>query len=77
MLSVPSQGGGGACPPPLPEEAVSALKNFFAHYMILRVYTVLHNNTWITKLITDYLSAERKGGRGVTNMAVSVARACK
>ena len=30
----------------MPEEAVSALKKlFFAHYMILRVYTVMHNNT--------------------------------
>ena len=65
---MPSQGGGGACECPI---------NFFAHYKILRVYTVLHNNTWITKLITDYLSAERKGGLGVTYMAVSVARACK
>ena len=29
----------------MPEEAVSALKTFLAHYMILRVYTVMHNNT--------------------------------
>ena len=38
---------------------------------------VFYNNTKITKLITDYLSAERKGGSGGTDMAVSVARACK
>ena len=41
----PKGGGPGGHMPP--EEAVSALKNknptFFTYYMILRVYTVMHN----------------------------------
>ena len=66
-------------PPPHPEEAVRALKTFprIIWYCEYIRYNNMHNNTWITKLITDYLSAERKGGRGVTFVAVSVARACK
>ena len=47
--------------------------------MILRVYTVMHNNTYIDYLdnkITNN-SAERKGDRGGTDMTVSVAQACK
>ena len=62
----------GAPPTHPTEEAMSALKAFFAQYMILRVGTVMHNNTQIT-----YNSAERKGDRGGTDMAVSVAQACK
>ena len=40
-----------------PEEAVSALKKtfFFTHYMILRVYTVMHNLQKITYDITGLL----------------------
>ena len=61
-----------------PEEAVSALKKyiiFHALYDIASIYTVMH-----TYMITDYPhnnSAERKGGRGGTDRAVSVARACQ
>ena len=68
-------GLGGTCPP---EEAVSALKKyniFHALYDIASIYTVMH-----TYMITDYPhnnSAERKCGRGGTDRAVSVARACK
>ena len=68
----------------MPEEAVSAVKTFLAHYMILRVYTVMHNNTFdITNMIADSLQFCKKkrwpvgGWGGGTDMAVSVARACK
>ena len=46
-----------------------------ALYDIASIYTVMH-----TCMITDYPhnnSAERKGGRGGTDRAVSEARACK
>ena len=78
LFSVPDLRGGGlggTCPP---EEAVSALKKyniFHALYDIASIYTVMH-----TYMITDYPhnnSAERKGGRGGTDRAVSVARAYK
>ena len=78
--SVPDlRGAWGARAPP--EEAVSALKKyniFHALYDIASIYTVMH-----TYMITDYPhnqdnnSAERKGGRGGTDRAVSMARACK
>ena len=49
--------------------------------MILRLYTVMHNGErLLTYMITDYPhnnSAERKGGRGGTDWAASVTRACK
>ena len=59
------------------EETVSALKkyNIFHALYIASIYTVMH-----TYMITDYPnnnSAERKGGRGGTERAVSVAGACK
>ena len=63
------------CPP---EKAVSALKKyniFHALYDSTSIYTVMH-----TYMIIDYPhinSAERKGGRGGTDRAVSVSRACK
>ena len=73
IIAGPKGGPGGYVPP---EEAVSALKKtFFKHYMILRVYTVMH-----TYMKTDYPhnnSAERKCGRGCTDRAVSVTRTCK
>ena len=70
-------GGLGARAPPPPEEAVSVLKykNFHALCDIASIYTVMH-----TYMITEYLhnnSAERKGGQGGTDRAVSVTRACK
>ena len=51
-------------------------KNFFAHYMILRVYTVMHNNTSGLPTIMQKEKVAGGGGGG-TDMAVSVARACK
>ena len=71
-------GLGGTCPPPPPEEAVSALKKFnifHALYNIASIYTVMH-----TYMIKDYPhnnSAEKQGGRGGTDRAVSMAGACK
>ena len=46
----------------MPEDAVSALKNFFR--ALLRVYTVNHNNTLITNMIADYLQCRGGGGGG-------------
>ena len=65
-------------PPPPPEEAVSALKKyniFHALYDIASIYTVMH--TYMITVYPHNNSAERKGGRGGTDRAVSVARACK
>ena len=65
----PKGGPGGTCSP---EEAVSVLKKtFFTHYMILRVYTVIHNLDDITALLKENVA------RGGTDKAVSVTRAGK
>ena len=52
IYSAGNWGLGSTCHP---EEAVSALKNthFFAHYIILRVYTVMHS--WENTCDLDYL----------------------
>ena len=80
-LSVLDSGGGGGGGVP-PAEVVSALKkqqkknNFFAHYMILRVYTVVLN--WENTCDLDYPQfCWKKEGRGGTDRAVSVTRASK
>ena len=69
-------GLGGTCPPPRRGcECPKKYNIFHALYDIASIYTVMH-----TYMITDYRhnnSAERKGGRGGTDRAVSVARACK
>ena len=60
--------------PPPPKEAVSALKTFFAHYMILRV-------KWAMDYLDDNglptILQKEKVVVGGTDMAVSVAPACK
>ena len=47
ISSVPNPGGLGArAPPPPPQKkrgSVCPKKTFFVHYMILRVYTAMHN----------------------------------
>ena len=71
-------GLGGTCPPPPPRRGCECPKKYnicYALYDIASIYTVMH-----TYMITDYPhnnSAERKGGHGGTDRAVSVARACK
>ena len=42
-LSAGPRGPGAPAPPPPPKMAMSALKTFFAHYVILRHYTVMHD----------------------------------
>ena len=64
-------------PPPPPRRGCEFPKKptFFTHYMILRVYTVMHN--WERLIIWHNSSAERKCGRGGTDKTVSVTRAGK